>query len=286
MTAAPVSRERRSTRSGKARETSCASTCCARWRKPGGARSLSRASWRSPRAPSRGSMPSVEALRPNSRDPTDVELRARRIVERMAIALQASLLVRHGDAAVADAFCATRLAGDHGHAFGTLAARARARRDRRAASAAGVVRRMANGRRQCGILRRELREHKIRDLPFAAPHLPFAYHSTEPPQNSTPSCAFTPAAKWCFTCAISVTRSAASISSGLALRPVTTTCRSGRRAQRRDHLGERQVVVAQRDVELVENHEADRRIGHQLLRLRPGAALRRRCRARGPASPR
>ena len=34
--------------------------------------------------------------------------------------LQASLLVRHAPPAVADAFCATRLAGDWGHAFGTL----------------------------------------------------------------------------------------------------------------------------------------------------------------------
>ncbi len=55
-------------------------------------------------------------------------------------------------------------------------------------------------------------------------------------QNSMPACAFTPAAKWCFTSVISVTRSAASISSGLALRPVTTTCRPLRRAcERCDH---------------------------------------------------
>ncbi len=51
-------------------------------------------------------------------------------------------------------------------------------------------------------------------------------------QNSIPSCAFTPAAKWCLTLPISVTRSAASIRAGLALRPVTTTCRSGRRSRR------------------------------------------------------
>ena len=38
----------------------------------------------------------------------------------MALALQASLLVRYGDEAVADAFCASRLSGDWGHAFGTL----------------------------------------------------------------------------------------------------------------------------------------------------------------------
>ncbi|MER6957533.1 acyl-CoA dehydrogenase family protein [Streptomyces sp. NPDC000618] len=45
---------------------------------------------------------------------------ARRLVEQMALTLQASLLVRHAPPAVADAFCATRLAGDWGHAFGTL----------------------------------------------------------------------------------------------------------------------------------------------------------------------
>ncbi|GGV71785.1 acyl-CoA dehydrogenase family protein [Streptomyces massasporeus] len=45
---------------------------------------------------------------------------ARRLVEQMALALQGSLLVRHAPPAVADAFCATRLGGDWGHAFGTL----------------------------------------------------------------------------------------------------------------------------------------------------------------------
>ena len=38
----------------------------------------------------------------------------------MAVALQGALLVRHGHPAVADAFCASRLAGDRGRAFGTL----------------------------------------------------------------------------------------------------------------------------------------------------------------------
>jgi putative acyl-CoA dehydrogenase len=51
---------------------------------------------------------------------TATETGARRLVEQMALALQASLLVRHAPAAVADAFCATRLGGDWGHAFGTL----------------------------------------------------------------------------------------------------------------------------------------------------------------------
>ena len=40
----------------------------------------------------------------------------------MALALQGSLLVRYGDEAVADAFCASRLSGDWGQAFGTLPA--------------------------------------------------------------------------------------------------------------------------------------------------------------------
>ncbi|MGW8884246.1 acyl-CoA dehydrogenase family protein [Streptomyces sp. NPDC055749] len=50
----------------------------------------------------------------------DAQLRARRIIERAALVLQGSLLVRHAPAAVADAFCASRLAGDGGLAFGTL----------------------------------------------------------------------------------------------------------------------------------------------------------------------
>ncbi|GAA1867290.1 acyl-CoA dehydrogenase family protein [Actinomadura bangladeshensis] len=53
-------------------------------------------------------------------DTTTIEYRARRVAEHLALVLQASLLVRHGHPAVADAFCATRLAGDWGGAFGTL----------------------------------------------------------------------------------------------------------------------------------------------------------------------
>jgi putative acyl-CoA dehydrogenase len=53
-------------------------------------------------------------------DMSDAESRARRLVEDMAIALQASLLVRYGDSKVADAFCASRLDGDAGKAYGTL----------------------------------------------------------------------------------------------------------------------------------------------------------------------
>ena len=50
------------------------------------------------------------------------EYSARRVVEDMALALQASLLVRNAPAAVADAFCASRLGGQSGRAYGTLPA--------------------------------------------------------------------------------------------------------------------------------------------------------------------
>ncbi len=48
------------------------------------------------------------------------EADARRLTEQLALAFEASLLVRHAPAALADAFCASRLSGDWGHAFGTL----------------------------------------------------------------------------------------------------------------------------------------------------------------------
>lgn len=48
------------------------------------------------------------------------ELNARRVIERLALALEASLLVRHADPAVCDAFSESRLGGDGGYAFGTL----------------------------------------------------------------------------------------------------------------------------------------------------------------------
>ncbi|HET6635241.1 MAG TPA: isovaleryl-CoA dehydrogenase [Streptomyces sp.] len=62
----------------------------------------------------------VETLRKELTDPAEAEYRTRRLAEAMALVLQGSLLVRHGHPAVADAFCASRLAGDHGQAFGTL----------------------------------------------------------------------------------------------------------------------------------------------------------------------
>ena len=49
--------------------------------------------------------------------PSEVE--ARRWVEALALALQASLLLRN-DSPMAAAFCSTRIGGDHGNAYGTL----------------------------------------------------------------------------------------------------------------------------------------------------------------------
>ncbi|MGP1681889.1 MAG: acyl-CoA dehydrogenase family protein, partial [Giesbergeria sp.] len=53
-------------------------------------------------------------------DTADLQYRARHIVERMALALQASLLVRSAPAFVADAFCASRLAPARDFNYGAL----------------------------------------------------------------------------------------------------------------------------------------------------------------------
>ncbi len=53
-------------------------------------------------------------------DADAVEYRARYLAERMALMLQASLLLRDGDSAVADGFVRSRLAGEWGGAYGTL----------------------------------------------------------------------------------------------------------------------------------------------------------------------
>jgi putative acyl-CoA dehydrogenase len=64
----------------------------------------------------------VEKLKAQFTDPATLESRARRVVEGMALALEGSLLVRGAPPAVADAFCASRLAGDGGLEYGTLPA--------------------------------------------------------------------------------------------------------------------------------------------------------------------
>ncbi|HET9860015.1 MAG TPA: acyl-CoA dehydrogenase family protein [Nocardioidaceae bacterium] len=53
-------------------------------------------------------------------DTTALEVGARRLAGAMAACLQGALLVRHAPAAVADAFCASRLGMEYGGTFGTL----------------------------------------------------------------------------------------------------------------------------------------------------------------------
>jgi putative acyl-CoA dehydrogenase len=62
----------------------------------------------------------IDQVKQELSDAKELESRARRMVERMAVVLQASLLLRHGDPAAAALFCASRLGGDWGHTFGTL----------------------------------------------------------------------------------------------------------------------------------------------------------------------
>ena len=91
-------------------------------RGPGGARGVlrrGRRGRRRRRAPRRRGRASCAA---ELGDLDGIESRARRVVERMALVLQGSLPVRYADEAVADAFCASRLGGDWGRAFGTLPA--------------------------------------------------------------------------------------------------------------------------------------------------------------------
>jgi putative acyl-CoA dehydrogenase len=62
----------------------------------------------------------IEALKKDVRDLSDFEYRARDLVDRLASGLQASLLVRHAPAVVADAFCSSRLDATGHHQIGAL----------------------------------------------------------------------------------------------------------------------------------------------------------------------
>jgi putative acyl-CoA dehydrogenase len=62
----------------------------------------------------------VVALQKEFTDLADLEYRARDLVDRMALALQAALLAQHAPAYVADAFCGSRLARSGHHNYGAL----------------------------------------------------------------------------------------------------------------------------------------------------------------------
>jgi putative acyl-CoA dehydrogenase len=64
----------------------------------------------------------LERIEWELRDRDQLETRARQVVERLALVMQAALLIQHGPSEVAAAFCASRLAGNHGLELGTLPA--------------------------------------------------------------------------------------------------------------------------------------------------------------------
>ena len=62
----------------------------------------------------------VTALKDDMRDASDFEDRARDLVDRLAVGLQASVLVKHAPAFVADAYCVSRLEQRGAHHYGAL----------------------------------------------------------------------------------------------------------------------------------------------------------------------
>ena len=62
----------------------------------------------------------IESVLESLADTSELEVGARRLAGRMAACLQGALLVQHSPAAVADAFCATRLGTEYGGTLGTL----------------------------------------------------------------------------------------------------------------------------------------------------------------------
>jgi putative acyl-CoA dehydrogenase len=77
-------------------------------------------------APAKGAHPALDRLAaslPGRVEEMATEVEARRLAQDVALAVQAALLVQAAPAAVSDAFCASRIAGDWGQAFGTLSGR-------------------------------------------------------------------------------------------------------------------------------------------------------------------
>jgi putative acyl-CoA dehydrogenase len=77
-------------------------------------------------AAARGAHPALDRLAealPLRSEQMATEVEARRLAQDVALAVQAALLAQTAPAAVFDAFCASRLGGDRGGAFGTLSAR-------------------------------------------------------------------------------------------------------------------------------------------------------------------
>jgi putative acyl-CoA dehydrogenase len=75
-------------------------------------------------APARGESAALDRLAdalPARIDAVVDETEARLLAQDVALAVQAALLLQHAPAAVSSAFCASRIAGQWGRTFGTLA---------------------------------------------------------------------------------------------------------------------------------------------------------------------
>jgi putative acyl-CoA dehydrogenase len=76
-------------------------------------------------APARGAHPALDRLAaalPTRVEAMATEIEARRLAQDVALAVQAALLAQSAPAEVFSAFCESRIGGNWGHAFGTLAA--------------------------------------------------------------------------------------------------------------------------------------------------------------------
>ena len=62
----------------------------------------------------------MQSLQLDLANPAELEYRARGLVDRIAVGLQAALLVQHAPAFVADAFCRSRLDSLGHHQYGAL----------------------------------------------------------------------------------------------------------------------------------------------------------------------
>jgi putative acyl-CoA dehydrogenase len=75
-------------------------------------------------AKAKGACPTLDrwvgGLKKEFDDLAEIEYRARDVVDRMAIAIQAALLLQHAPTYVAEAFCAARLYGGGHRNYGTL----------------------------------------------------------------------------------------------------------------------------------------------------------------------
>ena len=107
-------------RSGKARATSTRSTCCGPWPREPGTLEAWRARTREGRGANLAFDRFLDRIDAGFAHLGDAEVFARRLVEDMALALQASLMIRHAPPAMAEAFIAARIEGGMRGCYGSL----------------------------------------------------------------------------------------------------------------------------------------------------------------------